>query len=91
MCWLRIVIVKFSDVHIFWLVNIFLCVITWRLLSCSDVLSNYEIIHDHVRWPVGINKLTHECKPRGVCMFMVKISLKRHTLPTAYLSLSNSR
>ena len=83
---------KFSDVHIFWLVNIFLCETTWRLLlSCSDVLSNDEIIQNHVRWPVGINKITHECKPRGVCMFMVKISLKRHTLLTAYLSLSNSR
>ena len=41
------------------------------------------------RWPVGMICLTHKCKPRGVCMFMVKVSLKKEK--TRYFVAGGSR
>ena len=63
--------------HIFRLVKIFPSEITWRLPIYRGVFANDKIIHDIGRWPVGMICLTHKCKPRGVCMFMVKVSLKK--------------
>ena len=63
--------------HIFRLVNIFLSEITWRFPIYSGVFTKDKIIHDSGRWPCGMICFTHECKPRGVCMFLVKVSLKR--------------
>ena len=62
--------------HIFRLVKIFLSEITWRFPIYSGVFTKDKIIHDSGRWPCGMICLTHECKPRGVCMFLVKVSLK---------------
>ena len=68
---------NFSSVHIFRLVQIFRSDIFWRFITYRGVFTNNEIIHNSGRWQVGLIDLAHKCKPRGVRMLVVKISLKR--------------